>query len=159
MSVHNVTWNATSSGLGSIEGIEAALNWLTGGEAEISREKVKSYHGARMWMVRAQINRKKGARESICHLGPKLLNELSVSNNLIQRIDEENVLHIRLNISSLVRGSIELSAGSEEQVKGRVKLEVYPGQDPVENARKMLADAAEKAASKGFPISLDSENG
>ena len=40
MSVHNVTWYATASGLGSTEVIEGALNWLTGGNAEISREKV-----------------------------------------------------------------------------------------------------------------------
>ena len=158
MSVHNVTWNATSSGVGSTEGIEAALSWLTGGEAEISREKIKSYHGARMWLVRAQINRKKAAKDSVCHLGPNLLNQLSISNDLIQRIDEQNVLHIRLSISSLVSGSIEFSDGLEEQVKGKIKLEVYPGQDPIENARKMLASAAVKASSNGFPIPLGSEN-
>ena len=158
MSVHNVTWNATSSGVGSTEGIEAALSWLTGGNAEITREKVKSYHGARMWLIRAQINRKKAAKDSVCHLGPTLLNQLSLSSELIQRIDEQNVLHIRLSISSLVSGSIELSNDSEEQVKGRIKLEVYPGQDVIENARKMLADAAVKASSSGFPIPLGSEN-
>ncbi len=158
MSVHNVTWNATSSGVGSIEGIEAALNWLTGENAEISREKVKSYHGARMWLVRAQINRKKPAKDSICHLGPELLNQLALSEELIQRIDEQNVLHVRLSISSLVSGSIELSEGSEEQVKGRIKLEVYPGQDPIENARKMLADSAANAVANGLPTSFESEN-
>ena len=158
MSVHNVTWNATSSGVGSIDGIEAALNWLTGGNAEISREKVKSYHGARMWLVQAQITRKKAAKDSVCHLGTEFLNQLALSNDLSQRIDEQNVLHIRLSISSLVCGSIELSTGSEEQVKGRIKLEVYPGQDPLENARKMLGDSAAKANSSGFPIPFESEN-
>ena len=55
-------------------------------------------------------------------------------------------------------GSIELSSGSEEQVKGRIKLEVYPGQDPIENARLMLSASAEKADSEGLPVDLDSWN-
>ena len=154
MSVHNVTWYATASGLGSTEVIEGALNWLTGGNAQISREKVKSYHGARMMMLRAQIGRKKAARESIPYMGAQILDFLAQSEDLISRIDEENVLHIRLSISSLVRGSIELSEGSEEQVKGRIKLEVYPGQDPLENAREMLAASADRATELGLPSPL-----
>ena len=156
MSVHNVTWNATSSGVASTEALEDALNWLTGGEAEISREKVKSYHGARMTLLSANIRQKKGAKKSICHLGPNLLNELLQSPDLESRIDDGNSLHIRLSLSRLVSGSIELSSGSEEQVKGRIKLEVYPGQDPIENAILMLSTAAEKAVSEGLPVDLDS---
>ena len=81
----------------------------------------------------------------MAHLGVQLLSRLAQSDDLITRIDEDNVLHIRLSISSLVRGSIELSDGSEEQVKGRIKLEVYPGQDPLENAREMLQISADRA--------------
>ena len=151
MSVHNVTWYATASGVGSTEVIEEALKWLTGGNGNISREKVKSYHGARMTMLRAQIDRKKAARESIPYMGAELLGVLAQSGDLVSRIDDENVLHIRLSISSLVRGSIELSEGSEEQVKGRIKLEVYPGQDPLENAMKMLESSAKRATELGLP--------
>jgi len=153
--VHNVTWYATSSGVASTEAIASALNWVTGGEAEISREKVKSYHGARMTMLRAHIHRKKAARESIAHLGAQLLSRLAKSDNLNARIDEENVLHIRLSISSLVRGSIELSEGAEEQVKGRIKLEVYPGQDPLGNAREMLQTSADRAMELGLPSPIE----
>tara|TARA_B100001029_G_scaffold38474_1_gene29663 strand:+ start:1052 stop:1522 length:471 start_codon:yes stop_codon:yes gene_type:complete len=156
VAVHNVTWNATSSGVASTETVEAALNWLTGGESEISKEKVKSYHGARMTLLSANIRQKKAAKLSICHLGSDLLNELSQSSDLESRIDGGNSLHIRLSLSRLVAGSIELSTGSEEQVKGRIKLEVYPGQDPIENARMMLSKAAEKADSESLPIDLGS---
>ena len=159
MSVHNVSWNVTSSGLGSTEVIEASMNWLTGGLGEISREKVKSYHGSKMIMISAQINRKKDAKASICHLGPELLEELSASKDLEDKIDEKNILHIRLSISALVCGSIELSDGPEEQVKGRIKLEVYPGQDVVENARKMLIESSKRAIEEGLPIPIDSRNG
>lgn len=156
MAVHNITWNATSSGVGSTEAIEAALKWLTGGEAEITKEKVKSYHGAKMTLLRAHIGQKKASKQSICHLGSNLLNQLSQSEELSQRIDEGNVLHIRLDISSLVSGSIELSQGSGEQVKGRIKLEVYPGQDSIENAREMLSAAAIKADAEGLPMEFHS---
>ncbi len=108
-----------------------------------------------MTMLRAQIHRKKAARESIAHLGAQLLSRLAQSDDLIARIDEENVLHIRLSISSLVRGSIELSEGSEEQVKGRIKLEVYPGQDPLGNAREMLQISADRAKEMGFPSPIE----
>jgi len=142
--------------VGSTEAIEAALKWLTGGEAEITKEKVKSYHGARMTLLRAYIGQKKASKQSICHLGSDLLNKLSQSADLSQRIDESNVLHIRLDLSSLVSGSIEFSSGSGEQVKGRIKLEVYPGQDSIENARDMLSAAAKKADADGFPIEFHS---
>ena len=66
------------------------------------------------------------------------------------------MLHIRLDISSLVSGSIELSQGSGEQVKGRIKLEVYPGQDSIENAREMLSAAAIKADAEGLPMEFHS---
>jgi len=156
VAVHNITWNATSSGVGSTEAIEASLNWLTGGEAEITKEKVKSYHGARMTLLRAHIGQKRAAKQSICHLGSDLLNQLSKSTDLGSRIDEDNVLHIRLDISSLVCGSIELSSDSGEQVKGRIKLEVYPSQDPIGNAREMLSKAAAKADAEGFPVEFQS---
>ncbi|MEC8927547.1 MAG: hypothetical protein VYB17_04750, partial [Candidatus Thermoplasmatota archaeon] len=105
-----------------------------------------------------QIDRKKAARESSPYLGAQLLGSLAQSKDLVTRIDGDNVLHIRLSISSLVRGSIELSEDSEEQVKGRIKLEVYPGQDALENAIKMLESAAKKATELGLPIPInDSE--
>ena len=133
----------------------AALNWLTGGEAEISREKIKSYHGVRMTMLRVQIPRKKAARDSIAHLGTQFLDQIAQSDNLIDRIDDDNSLHVRLSLSSLVRGSIELPEGSEEQVKGRIKLEVYPGQDSLDNARKMLEAAANLATKLGLPSPIE----
>ena len=155
MSVHNISWNVTSSGLGSTDVIEASMNWLTGGLGEISREKVKSYHGSKMMMISAQINRKKDAKASICHLGPELLEELSASKDLEDKIDEKNILHIRLSISALVCGSIELSDGPEEQVKGRIKLEVYPGQEPLEIARRMLLESARMAEEMGLSGQLE----
>ena len=132
--------------------IERALDWFTGGHAEISKEKVKSYHGAKMWMIHARIMKKKAAKISLAHLGVDFLQGLVERENLESRIDDQNVLHLRLSLSSLVSGSIEFSEGIEEQVKGRIKLEVYPGQDPVKNAQELLNNSVDLARNQGLPI-------
>lgn len=132
--------------------IERALDWLTGGHAEISTEKVKSYHGAKMLMIHARIMKKKAAKLSLAHLGVDFLQGLVEGDNLEPRIDDQNVLHLRLSLSSLVSGSIELSEGIEEQVKGRIKLEVYPGQDPVKNAQELLNNSVDLARNQSLPI-------
>ena len=152
MSVHNVTWSATASAVGSTEVIEKALDWFTGGHAEISKEKVKSYHGAKMLMIHARIMKKKAAKLSLAHLGVDFLQQLADKDELEPRIDDQNVLHIRLSLSALVKGSIEFSEGLEEQVKGRIKLEVYPGQDPVKNAQELLNNSMGVARNQGLPI-------
>ena len=152
MSVHNVSWSATASAVGSTEVIERALDWFTGGHAEISKEKVKSYHGAKMLMIHARIMKKKAAKLSLAHLGVDLLQQLADKDELEPRIDDQNVLHIRLSLSALAKGSIEFSAGLEEQVKGKIKLEVYPGQDPVKNAQELLNNSMEVARNQGLPI-------
>ena len=132
--------------------IERALDWFTGGHAEISKEKVKSYHGAKMLMIHARIMKKKAAKLSLAHLGVDFLQQLADKDELKPRIDDQNVLHIRLSLSALVRGSIEFSEGLEEQVKGRIKLEVYPGQDPVKNAQELLNNSMGVARNQGLPI-------
>ena len=150
--MHNVTWSATASAVGSTEVIERALDWFTGGHAEISKEKVKSYHGAKMLMIHARIMKKKAAKLSLAHLGVDFLQQLADKDELEPRIDDQNVLHIRLSLSALVKGSIEFSEGLEEQVKGRIKLEVYPGQDPVKNAQELLNNSMGVARNQGLPI-------
>ena len=150
--MHNVTWSATASAVGSTEVIEKALDWFTGGHAEISKEKVKSYHGAKMLMIHARIMKKKAAKLSLAHLGVDFLQQLADKDELKPRIDDQNVLHIRLSLSALVRGSLDFSEGLEEQVKGRIKLEVYPGQDPVKNAQELLNNSMGVARNQGLPI-------
>ena len=132
--------------------IERALDWFTGGHAEISKEKVKSYHGAKMWMIHARIMKKKTAKMSLAHLGVDFLQRLVDKDELAARIDDQNVLHLRLSLSALAKGSIEFSEGLEEQVKGRIKLEVYPGQEPVQNAQELLSISIDFARKQGFPI-------
>ena len=154
MSVHNLTWVATSSGVGATEVIQQALEWLTGGEAKITHEKVKSFHGPKITVIRAKIERKKSAREAISHLGPEFLSALAKSEVLGSRIDENNALHIRLDLAALVSSKIQKSEfQGDGVVKGRIKLEVYPGQDCLEIAREMLQKCSERAERLGLPVS------
>ncbi|MDP6906799.1 MAG: RNA-binding domain-containing protein [Candidatus Thalassarchaeaceae archaeon] len=144
--MHNLTWSATSSAVGLDNTIEESLSWLTGGYAAISREKVKSYFGPKMILIKAHIERKKQAREAVSNLGFNLLTKLAESGDLAERIDEGNTLHLRLDLASLVCGRIQLMQdGGDGVVKGRFKLEVYPGQDPILIARELLSNAAKKA--------------
>ena len=94
----------------------------------------------------------KAAKLSLAHLGVDFLQKLADKDELEPRIDDQNVLHIRLSLSALAKSSIEFSEGLEEQVKGRIKLEVYPGQDPVKNAQELLNNTMEFARNQGLPI-------
>mgnify|MGYP000922658792 CR=1 FL=1 len=157
MAVHNLMWVATSSAVGMKEAIQSSLDWLTGDYAKITCEKVRSYHGPKMMMMKAYVGNKKDATNAVCHLGADLLNSLAESNQLPDRIDESNTLHIRLDLAALVRGEIHLADESSlEVVKGRIKLEVYPGQDTLERAADMLEKAVSKAIQNDFPRSLAS---
>ena len=57
-----------------------------------------------------------------------------MENDLDSQIDEDKVFHIRLSLSSFVAGNIRLAEGIERKsaVKGRYKIESYPGQEPRE---------------------------
>ena len=132
--------------------IEDALSWLAGDDAEISTEKVRSYHGARLLMIHAKIKRKKTALASIANLGGDLLESLTDESELTSRIDDGNALHLRLDLASLVKGEIRLAEQfGTEVVKGRIKLEVYPGQQALEIAIEMLQDCAVIARENGLP--------
>ena len=88
----------------------------------------------------------------MAHLGVEFLQRLVDEDELSARIDDQNVLHVRLSLSALANGSIEFSEGLEEQVKGRIKLEVYPGQEPIQNAQELLNSSIDFAQKQGLPI-------
>ena len=122
-----------------------------GGHAELSNEKVKSYHGAKMILIHARIMKKKAAKLSLSHLGADFLLQLAKSENLESRIDDNNTLHIRLSLQSLASGSIELPSGYEEQVKGRIKLKFIRVRNPKKSHIRCLSKLAEIAQDEGLP--------
>jgi len=153
MSVHNVVWSATASSLANLDNIEAAMAWLTAGEGETKRERMRAYHGGRIHLLRRSIQRKKPARDSLANLGEDALTEL-LEGDLPARLADDNTVHLRISLDALARGEIQITdrESAEEVVKGRIKLEVYPGQDALQIATELLSKARERATSLGLPI-------
>tara|TARA_B100001540_G_scaffold180209_1_gene158958 strand:+ start:836 stop:1225 length:390 start_codon:yes stop_codon:yes gene_type:complete len=116
-----------------LEIIQSAMKQLSAVNSEVSWEKSKSYHGSPQTILEMRINNKKNAKKSLELLGKSLLNQL-VENGIESQIDDDKIFHIRLSLSSLVAGKLSLAEGSEwtSAVKGKYKIESYPGQDPSE---------------------------
>ena len=149
--VHSVNWTVLASGVAHIERISAALAWLSGAPEQVTVEKARSFHGSPMHFVSVRLDKRGLARAGVTRLGADLLTELQ--EELAERIDEDNVLHVRLDLSSLVSGRIASSASgaADDVVKGRIKLEVSPGSTHVEVADSLLQAAAGKASEQGMP--------
>ena len=123
-----------------LEIIQSAMKQLSAVNSEVSWEKSKSYHGSPQTILEMRINNKKNAKQSLELLGKSLLNKL-VENGIESQIDDDKNLHIRLSLSSLVAGKLRLAEGSEwtSAVKGKYKIESYPGQDPGEVLLELIS--------------------
>ena len=123
-----------------LEIIQSAMKQLSAVNSEVSWEKSKSYHGSPQTILEMRINNKKNAKQSLELLGKSLLNQL-VENGIESQIDDDKNLHIRLSLSSLVAGKLRLAEGSEwtSAVKGKYKIESYPGQDPGEVLLELIS--------------------
>ena len=140
MSLHSVSWRIHCSAMDDLEIIQSAMKQLSAVNSEVSWEKSKSYHGSPQTILEMRINNKKNAKQSLELLGKSLLNQL-VENGIESQIDDEKNLHIRLSLSSLVAGKLRLAEGSEwtSAVKGKYKIESYPGQDPSEVLLELIS--------------------
>ncbi len=149
--IHRLEWTVHASGVSDIDVIADSLSWLIGDEEFVDVEKTKSYHHTPMYIVHAEAKKRSEARRSLPRLGKSLLDELSTS--IEGRIDEENWLHLRLKLDDLVCGNPTLTSPHNpcESVKGRMKLEVYPGDVVEEVAHRLLTEAAEIATKKNLP--------
>lgn len=140
MSLHSVSWRIHCSAMDDLEIIQSAMKQLSAVNSEVSWEKSKSYHGSPQTILEMRINNKKNAKQSLELLGKSLLNQL-VENGIESQIDDDKNLHIRLSLSSLVAGKLRLAEGSEwtSAVKGKYKIESYPGQDPSEVLLELIS--------------------
>ena len=140
MSLHSVSWRIHCSAMDDLEIIQSAMKQLSAVNSEVNWEKSKSYHGSPQTILEMRINNKKNAKQSLELLGKSLLNQL-VENGIESQIDDDKNLHIRLSLSSLVAGKLRLAEGSEwtSAVKGKYKIESYPGQDPSEILLELIS--------------------
>ena len=149
MGVHHVTWLSTVSGLEDEYIHAAALAWLVGDEDVVEIERMDSYHGSPIHLIKAELKRRGPATKSLSYLGKEALE--SIKQEIDTRMDENNVIHIRLDLLDLLAGKVSLTLpGDRPTVKGKAKLEVYPGNNPIDVANTTL-DQAIKGASVRVP--------
>lgn len=155
MAIHHLTWSATASALEDEEIIAQALDWLTGEGNGVEIEREKSYHGAIMHRISCNITKKSPAVNSIPRMGEVVLNQ--ILDSIEQRLDDENTLHIRLDLNELIKARITLGDPKDSPtVKCRIKLQVWPGEECIDVARKLLEDAIISAREQGLPIPPES---
>ena len=125
MGILHVHAAATAHELQDIDLVTQALEWLT--ESEWNVDMTTSYHGPRLAMLSTQIKKNKQIESFVEKLQP---HHADILSELDARLDENNVIHLRLNLESAIGQKVKLisSNDSDPVVKIRIKLAVYPGQ-------------------------------
>ena len=140
MGIHHISWQSTASGVEDEYIHASALSWLVGNEEAVEIERMDSYHGSPIHLVTAELKRRGQATKSLSRLGKEALEFLESQFDKI--IDEDNVIHIRLDLLDLLAGKVTVTVpGEKPTVKGRAKLEVYPGNDVMDIASETIANA------------------
>jgi RNA binding exosome subunit len=126
MGILHVHAAATAHELQDIDLVTQALEWLTETEWEVNM--TTSYHGPKVAMLSTQIKKNKQLDSFISKLEP---HHATILQELDARLDDNNVIHIRLGLESVIQQEVKLIRPSEKDpvIKVRIKLAVYPGQD------------------------------
>lgn len=139
MSLHGVTWRVNASALDNMDLLEDSLKWISGKKSTINRSKDKSFHGSEQYSIVARTQKRKEAIESLKKIGSEVLTFI-LNEGIEKRIDESKNLHIRLELSKLVAGEISLAnkKTTSSTVKGKFKIESYPGEETSEVITKLI---------------------
>ena len=126
MGILHVHAAATAHELQDVDLITQALEWLTNTEWAI--DMTTSYHGPKVAMLSTQIKKNKSIEMFVKKLEP---HHSTILEELDARLDENNVIHLRLCMESLVGQDVVVTDPTQKNpvVKVRIKLAVYPGQD------------------------------
>ncbi len=126
MGILHVHAAATAHELQDIDLVTQALEWLS--ETEWNVEMTTSYHGPKVALLSTQIKKNKQLDSFIEKLKPY---HPTVLSELDARLDENNVIHLRLCLESIIGQQLVLLESTQKKpvVKIRIKLAVYPGQN------------------------------
>ncbi|MAW21826.1 MAG: hypothetical protein CMA16_00070 [Euryarchaeota archaeon] len=126
MGILHVHAAATAHELQDIDLVTQALEWLS--ETEWNVEMTTSYHGPKVALLSTQIKKNKQLDSFIEKLKP---HHSTVLSELDARLDENNVIHLRLCLESIIGQQLVLLESTQKKpvVKIRIKLAVYPGQN------------------------------
>lgn len=146
--LHHITWRATGSAVSDVGALVDALAWLVGDADDVKTDKSSSYHGPDLTLVSATTANKRRAVRSFARLGAS--NIRSLVGVMEQQMDEENVLHVRLDLDALINGEVVLASDHKAPtVKGQAKFEVYSGQPAQEQRMATFNEALELAKKNG----------
>tara|TARA_B100001248_G_scaffold86186_1_gene62887 strand:- start:491 stop:901 length:411 start_codon:yes stop_codon:yes gene_type:complete len=126
MGILHVHAAATAHELQDIDLVTQALEWLS--ETEWNVEMTTSYHGPKVALLSTHIKKNRQLDSFIEKLKPY---HPTVLSELDARLDENNVIHLRLCLESIIGQQLVLLESTERKpvVKIRIKLAVYPGQN------------------------------
>ena len=126
MGILHVHAAATAHELQDIDLVTQALEWLS--ETEWNVEMTTSYHGPKVALLSTHIKKNKQLDSFIEKLKPY---HPTVLSELDARLDENNVIHLRLCLESIIGQQLVLLEPTQKKpvVKIRIKLAVYPGQN------------------------------
>ena len=142
MGVHRVELRAHCSGIDDLAAIRKGLEGIVGTDIDIQEKQDRSWHGAEQTNLMIELRRKNKAKLVLSKLGNNVLESL-LNDDLVKRIDDRNVLHLRINLAELCCGNIVISEPRKREpcVKIRIKLEVYPGQTAEEIGKSCIQEA------------------
>ena len=136
MAIHHINCRTASSGIDNLATIVDAMTWLCGDEELLLIDRTTSYHGSEINLITSHISKNRDIKSFVDKL--KQADLLKISENLTDRIDDSNILHFRICLDSLTSGEISLAEADKKTVKCSIKIEVYPGQNAVEEITNFL---------------------
>ena len=136
MGIHHVSCRVTASGVDDTGSIIDSLEWLAGDDARIIVDKSTSYHGSKIYLISFKLTKNKAVKQFINRLNE--VNTSLISQTLAEKIDENNTLHLRFCLDSLIGGQILIVNSTQKSVKCNIKIEVYPGQTAEGEINKIL---------------------
>ncbi|DAC55812.1 MAG TPA: hypothetical protein D7H84_00145 [Candidatus Poseidoniales archaeon] len=136
MAIHHINCRTASSGIDNLATIVDAMTWLCGDEELLLIDRTTSFHGSEINLITSHISKNRDIKSFVDKL--KQADLLKISENLSDRIDDSNILHFRICLDSLISGEISLAEADKKTVKCSIKIEVYPGQNAVEEITNFL---------------------
>ncbi len=140
MSILSVHIKVICSAVDDVDLICDAMVKLLHDDAELSVSSSKTYHGAIQFTIEAMATRKRDVRQLTGNLPKSMLTEI-LEEGLEKMMDDNKTLHFRLDLQEFVKGRVVLGKGirANHPVKIRMKIESYPGQDPLQVAEEYFS--------------------
>jgi RNA binding exosome subunit len=142
--LHRISLRTTCTALSNTDAVADAMAWLIGDGDVVEIDRSRSFHGPEVVLIYASTSKKRLALDSFARLGEDGLDVLQTTYE--GRYDEAHVLHFRLELHALLNGEVCVAQHpGTDQVKGEIKVEVYPGQSPEAELLAIIDRARERA--------------